>query len=77
VSGEVGSVVVKLYVDDTPMEFDAEMAVSHAADLAMAHLNKSGDLLLARESGEFLTTTAAIGAVCAPDERLKLVPQPA
>ena len=66
------------YMDGEPVTVPADMVMPHAANLAMRVLGKrGGGQILERENGEPLRQQSAIGELCAPGDRLNLVPSPA
>lgn len=66
------------YVDGEPVSIRTDMVMPHAANLAMRVLGRTEPrMILERENGELPNQQSAIGDVCAPGDRLKLVPAPA
>jgi hypothetical protein len=69
---------IDYYVDGVVLSIPSDMAVSHAANMAMSLLGRTSArrMILERESGRPLDQQSQIGGVCAPGEPLKLVPAP-
>jgi hypothetical protein len=68
------NVNIAYYVDEEILAIPANMVVSAASNLAMRARGKTDrTMLLARENGDLLPQTSAIGDVCKPGERLILV----
>lgn len=76
--GRKRSANVVYYINGEPVTVPADMVMPHAANLAMRVLGKrGGGQILERENGEPLRQQSAIGELCAPGDRLNLVPSPA
>ena len=68
---------VVYYIDGESVTVPADMVMPHAANLAMRVLGRTGSrMILERENGELPNQQSAIGDVCNPGERLRLVPAP-